>query len=104
MDIGAKPGRQLSAPQQLMKHLPTVVHRLGQLHARLLAEGFQQGGGFCSVLDGRAHQLRLAHQAHQPQRGDRAEEHLVCGLLFPVMNGVLVMVLTGRAARTGRRC
>ncbi len=27
-----------------------------------------------------------------------ASVHLVCGLLFPVMNGVSVVVLTGRAA------
>jgi hypothetical protein len=99
MGIGAEPGRQLSVTQQLVKHLPAVVLRRGQLHARLLAQGFEQGGGFCNLLDGCAHQLRLAHQADQPQSGHRAEQHLFCGLLFPVMNGVLVMAVGGPGQR-----
>ena len=45
MGIGAEPGRQLSAPQQLVKHLPAVVLRLSPLHATLLAQGFQRVGG-----------------------------------------------------------
>jgi hypothetical protein len=41
MGIFAEPGRDLPTPQQLVKHLPAVVLRLGQLHARLLTKGIE---------------------------------------------------------------
>jgi hypothetical protein len=41
MDICAEPGRDLPTPQKLLKHLPAVVLRLGQLHARLLTKGIE---------------------------------------------------------------
>ena len=79
----------------LVKQLPAVVLRRGQPHARLPAHRVEQARRFGSVPDSRAHQLRLAHQAHQAQSGHCAEEHLFCDLLFPVLNGVLVMAVGG---------
>ena len=61
--------------------------------------GFEQGGGCCRVPVGRAHQLRLAHKPHKPQRGDRAEQHLFNGQRFPVVNDVLVLDVVGSGQR-----
>jgi hypothetical protein len=55
MAIGAESGRQFSVPQQLVKHLPAVVFRLGQLNTRLLAQGVEQAGRFYGVPDSRSH-------------------------------------------------
>jgi hypothetical protein len=41
MGICAERGRDLPTPQQLVKHLPAVELRLGQLHARLLTKGIE---------------------------------------------------------------
>ena len=82
MGIGAEPGRKLSAPQQLVKHLPAVVLRLGQLHTRQLAQGFQRigGGDHGSSSSNKAALLSWwASMASEPSKRGSVETDLALG-------------------------
>ena len=78
-----------------MKHLPTPRSGIARLAPGLLAERFQQGRRFSGTLHRRAHQLLLAHQTHESESRDGAEQHLLRCLLLPAVHGLLMVVVVG---------
>ena len=77
------------------KKPPSGMLSWGHAHLRLLAKRVQQRGCFCCIFNGGSHQLRLENEPHNPERGDRAEQHLFTSLLRPLVQGLAVMAVFG---------